>query len=66
MSDYDSSALDVDVLRLKSHQKKRSKERYDLARELGFSSLEARVLMAKSESIIRQIAKEREKKAGGT
>ena len=62
MSDYSSFSLEVDVNKQKTRRNERNKKHYALARKLGFNSNEARILMFKSEQIIRRIAEER--KAG--
>ena len=56
---YTLEDLKRDTALQKEQLNKRLRDRYKLAKELGFSSGEARVLSLKQEALIRELAKER-------
>ena len=58
---YNLSDLERDANKRYEAQKARLRERYKLARDLGFSGAEAGILCLKSEDIIRRLADERKK-----
>ena len=62
MADYTLNDLRDDAFKRYEALKKEKNRLYHLARELGFSAIEAMVLQNKSEPIIRRLAKERTSK----
>ena len=63
MESHDLSALRLDALRQEAAKKLRLRNRYRLAKDLGFSAAEAKILQGRSESHIRELAEGLEKKA---
>ena len=61
MGDYTLDDLKDDTSRQYEAMKKKKSRLYHLARQLGFSSMEAQVLQNKSEGIIRELAREKNK-----
>ena len=61
MREYKLEDLADDVFKRYEALKKEKNRLYHLARDLGFSGIEAMVLQNKSEPVIRRLAKERQK-----
>ena len=64
MIDYTLQDLKRQAEKQKKSERSRFKTRYDLARSLGFSGAESRILMSRSEEVIRRLAKEKNRENG--
>jgi len=59
MGKYTLERLEQDTERWYEGHRAKQKRRYELARELGFSSTEAVILQGKTEEVIRLLAREK-------
>lgn len=57
---YSLKDLEREAGNQREYQKKRLRDHYRLAKELGFSASEAQVLSLKPEALIRRLAEERQ------
>jgi hypothetical protein len=60
---YTLDDLEQEAKQKAENVKKKLRERYKLARDLGFSASEAQLLSSRPEQIIRQLAKEKSSRA---
>ena len=60
---YNLEDLEREAEEQKTGINKRFRDRYKLAKELGFSATEAQILSQRPEALIRQLAKERQTNA---
>ena len=56
---YNLEDLEREAGKQREYQKKRLRDHYRLAKELGFSASEAQILSLKPEALIRKLAEER-------